>query len=110
VGLLAAWIFVSTAFVMSDIITVADNLGLLSGMTEWLSSGASNDIYLSTTVGQAGLLSGNGLNWAEAVETVARVSLPQVILQVSIALLYLSWIAIWWARRTRQEIGQLIEG
>jgi hypothetical protein len=110
VGLLASWVFVSTAFVLSDIITTAGRLGVLSGMAEWLASGASNRIYLSTTVGQAGLLSGNGLNWAETIETMTRVSLPQIILQVSIALLYLSWIAIWWARQTRQAPGQLVEG
>lgn len=110
VGLLAAWVFVSTAFILSDVLSVAGNMGLLSGLSDWVASGASNDIYLSTTIGQMGLLSGNGLNWAEATETFTRISLPQVILQISIALLYLSWIAIWWARRTPQASHQLIEG
>ena len=110
VGLLAAWIFVSTAVVMSDIVSAAGNLGVLRGMSDWLASGASNDISLSATMGQAGLLSGNGLNWAESLETFTRISLPQVAIQISIALLYLSWIAIWWARRSRQEHGQLLEG
>jgi hypothetical protein len=39
-------------------------------------------------------------------------SLPQVSLHISVALLYLSWIAIWWARHTRhprQQQGQLHE-
>jgi hypothetical protein len=39
--------------------------------------------------------------------------LPQISLQISIALLYLSWIAIWWARHIRyqhQQHSQLIEG
>jgi anti-sigma factor RsiW len=113
VGLLAAWIFISTAFVISDILSAAGNLGLLSSTAEWLASGSSNEIYLSTTIGQMGLLSGNGLNWAEATEMFTRMSLPQISFQVSIALLYLSWIAIWWARHTRhqrQQHGQLLEG
>ncbi len=110
VGLLASWVFVSTAFVLSDVLSVAGNLGLLSGLSEWLAFGPENTVYLSTTIGQTGLLSGNGLNWAESLETITRISVPQIILQVSIALLYLSWIAIWWARRTRQGIGQLLEG
>jgi hypothetical protein len=38
------------------------------------------------------------------------VSLPEIIIQVSIALLYLSWMAIWWARHTHQGHGQLLEG
>jgi hypothetical protein len=111
VGLLAVWVFVSTAFIVGDIVSAAGSLGLLTGMTDWLAYGSANDIYLSTTIGQMGLLSGNSLNWAEATETFTRSSLPQITLQISIALLYLSWMAIWWARHTRgQGHGQLIEG
>jgi len=110
VGLLATWIFIGTAFVLGDILSTAGRLGLLSGLSDWLALGPSNDIYLSATLGQSGLLSGNGLNWMEATETFTRISLPQIILQVAIALLYLSWIAIWWARHTRQGHGQLLEG
>jgi len=113
VGLLGAWVFIATSTVLSDILYTAHNLGLLSGISNWLSLGSSNAVYLSSTLGQAGLLSGNSLNWAEATETFTRMSLPQISLQVSIALLYLSWIAIWWARHTRhqrQQSGQLLEG
>ena len=110
VGLLASWIFISTAFALGDVLLAAGNLGLLSGVSEWLGSVPSNHVYLSTTIGQIGLLSGTGLNWAEATETFTRVSLPEIIIQISIALLYVSWIAIWWARHTRQQHGQLLEG
>lgn len=110
VGLLAAWIFIGTAFVLGDVLSTAGRLGFLSGMSDWLASGPSNDIYLSATLGQSGLLSGNSLNWLEATETFTRMSWPQIILQVAIALLYLSWMAIWWARHTRQGHGQLLEG
>lgn len=109
VGLLATWAFVSTTFLVSDILSAASGLGLLSGMSAWLASGPSNDVYLSTTVGQMGVLNGSGLNWAETVETFTRMSLPQISLEISIALLYLSWMAIWWTRHTRQGSGQLIE-
>ena len=110
VGLLASWIFISTAFALGDILLAAGHLGVLSGVSDWLSPGVSNDVYVSTSIGQMGLLSGSSLDWAEAAETFTRISLPQSILQVSIALLYLSWIAIWWARHTSQEHGQLLEG
>ena len=110
VGLLAAWVFVSTAFILGDILSIAGNLGLLSGMSAWLASGPSNGIYLSATIGQMGVLSGNSLNWAEATETFTRISLPQIGLQISIALLYLSWMAIWWARHMRQPHSKFIEG
>lgn len=110
VGLVGAWIFVSISTILSDVLSTASHFGLLSGLSGWISSGASNGIYLSASLGQAGVLSGNTLNWAEATETLTRISLPQIILQISIALLYLSWLAVWWARRTRQEHGPLLQG
>lgn len=110
VGLVCVWVFLSTAFILGDILSTAGNLGLLSGMSAWLGSGASDGIYLSATIGQMGVLSGNSLNWAEAMETFTRLSLPQIVLQVSVALLYLGWIALWWTRRTRSGHGQLLEG
>jgi len=110
VGILGAWVFIGTSFVLGEILSAANNLGLLSSISGWLAFGPSSDIYWSATLGQFGLLSGNSLNWAETTETFTRLSLPQISLQVSIALLYLSWIAIWWVRHTRQEHGQLLEG
>ena len=109
-GLLAAWVFVGTAFFVSDMVSAASRFGLLSDLSGWLASAPSNETYWSTAIGQMGLLSGNSLNWAEATETFTRMFLPQIGLHISIALLYLGWIAIWWARHTRQETGRLLEG
>lgn len=109
VGLVGAWIFVTTSAILGDVLSTASHLGVLSGISSWISTGPLNDVYLSASLGQAGVLSGNSLSWAEATETLTRISLPQIILQISIAVLYLSWLAIWWARRTRQEHGPLLE-
>ena len=110
VGLLAAWVFISTAVVVNDMLSVTSNVGLLSNVSSWMMFGGSNMADWSATLGQFGILSGNSLSWAETTEAITRTSLPVISLQVSIALLYLSWIAIWWARRTRQWPGQLLEG
>jgi predicted anti-sigma-YlaC factor YlaD len=110
VGILATWIFIGTSFFISDLLSTANSLGLLRGISEWMAFGPSSDIYLSATLSQFGLLSGNSLSWAESTEAFTRTSLPQITLQVSIALLYLSWMAIWWARHQRQQHSQLIEG
>jgi predicted anti-sigma-YlaC factor YlaD len=109
VGLVGAWIFVTTSAILGDVLSTASHFGLLSGISSWISAGPLNDVYLSASLGQAGVLNGNSLSWAEATETLTRISLPQIILQISIAVLYLSWLAIWWARRTRQEHGPLLE-
>jgi hypothetical protein len=107
VGLLAAWVFLATSTVLTDVLSAANQFGLLNSISNWMTSGAGNDIYLSATLGQAGLLSGFSLNWAEATETITRTSFTQLGLQISIALLYLSWIAVWWVRQVRRGHGPL---
>lgn len=110
VGLLGAWIFISSTFLINDMLSLVYGWGVLENVSGWLVFGSSGQDTWSATLGQLGILSGNSLNWAAATEAIARASLLEITLQVSIALLYLSWMAIWWARRHRPEHGQLLEG
>ncbi len=110
IGLLAAWIFFSTAVLVSDMVTAADNFGLLDSATTLLVPDASERADWASTLGQIGVLEGGSLQWAESTESYTRNVLPQFIWQVSIAVLYLTWIAIWWARQKRQGQGQVLEG
>jgi len=110
VTLMAAWIFISTTSLISNVITVADSFGLFDTTTASFISAGPDQADWTARLGQVGALQGNSLQWAERSESYTRSVLPQFILQVSVALLYLTWIAIWWARRTRQGHGQLLEG
>jgi len=110
VGLLAIWGFMSVSFLVSDVLSVANNFGLLPSLPDWTIFGAANPAGWSARLGQFGVLSGGALDLAASMERIARTSLPQITLQISIAFLYLSWIAIWWARHTRRGHGQLLEG
>jgi hypothetical protein len=110
VGLLAAWIFVSTSFFMSDILSAAGALGWLPVFSGWLADGSVTQAFWSNTLGQLGILSGNSLNLAASAEAITRSSLLQISLQIAIALLYLGWLAIWWARQTHPGHGRLFEG
>lgn len=110
VGLLGAWVFLGTAFFVSDLVSTANRLGLLNNVSAWLTSGSSNQAAWTATLGQFGILSGTTLGWAETTEAFTRTSLPFITIQISIALLYMSWIAIWWVRHQRQGTGQLLEG
>jgi hypothetical protein len=103
VALLAAWIFTSTLFFLGDLISVAGTLGFVNSVSDWLVFGSTAEAYWSATLGQFGVLSGESLDLAAAAESVTRASLPQISLLVSIALLYLGWIAVWWTRHTRQR-------
>jgi predicted anti-sigma-YlaC factor YlaD len=110
VGLLAAWVSIGTAFFVRDLLSVATNLGLLRNMPGWLASGLSANAAWSAALGQFGVLHGSTLSWAEATEGFTRTFLPFITLQISIALLYLSWLAIWWAHHQRQGRDQVLEG
>jgi len=110
IGLLVAWIFFTTAILVSDMVSAADRLGVLDSSSSLLVSDTANEPYWLSLLGQMGVLEDDSVQWAEAAEDFTRNALPQLIWQVSIALLYLTWIVLWWARRTRQGHGRLLEG
>ena len=105
VVLVVAWIFVSTTILLSNMVAAAGDFGLLNSTSAWLAAGSSGANY-SAFLGQFGLLSGNSLEWAEMIEALTRTNVLQIFWQVAIAMLYLSWLAIWWARRMRQGHGR----
>ena len=105
VGLVVAWIFVSTTILLSNMVAAAGDFGLLNSTSAWLAAGSSGANY-SAFLGQFGLLSGNSLEWAAMIEALTRTNVLQIFWQVAIAMLYLSWLAIWWVRRTRQGHGR----
>lgn len=110
VALLGIWIFVNTSFFIYDMLSVADGLGWPTNISGWSIFNSWSAADWSSMLGRLGVLRGNSLALAISTESFTRVSLPQIILQVSIALLYLSWMAIWWMRHTRQGHGQPLEG
>jgi len=109
VGLLAGWVFVSTSVLVSELVSAANQIGVLNNVSGWINFSSANNIYWSNTLGQFGMLQGGSLNWAEMLEVFTRTSLPQFMLHVSIAIAYLGWLAVWWVRHTRQMQGQPLE-
>jgi anti-sigma factor RsiW len=110
VGLLAVWGFVATTFLVNDLLSLANNVGLLSSGSDWLWPDASAVASWSIRLARAGILSGRSLDLAISTESFTRTALPQIALQMAIALVYLSWVATWWARHRRRLAGGLIEG
>ena len=108
VGLIVAWIFVSTTILISNLVTAAGDFGLLDSASAWLVAGSSGANY-SALAGQFGLLEGSSLEWFEVSESFSRTFITSIFWQVAIAMLYLSWFAIWWARHTRQGLGRPLE-
>jgi len=108
VGLIAVWIFVSTTILVSNVITAASDFGLLNNASAWLVAGPSGANF-SAFIGQFGLLEGGNLEWFTLSEGFTRSYVSSIFWQVSIAMLYLSWFAIWWVRHTRQGLRGAID-
>ncbi len=109
VSLFFVWVFITTATLVRGVVSTASEVGLLKGAPTWLADGTSSGAIWSDRLGEFGMLSGNSLKWAQEAESFTRNTLPLVIWQVAIALLYVSWIVLWWARR-RQGHGRSLEG
>ena len=108
VGLIAAWIFVSTTILVSNVITAAGDFGLLNSASAWLIAGSPGAGY-SAFLGQIGFLGEGNLEWLTFSESFTRSFVSSIFWQISIAMLYLSWFAIWWARHTRQGSGGTLD-
>ena len=109
VGLIAAWVFIGTASLLSDMVGTAKHAGLLNNTVASFISSSPGTPDLTSTLGAFGVLQGNSLRFAEMTESFTRDWFPQIVLQASVAVLYLAWIAVWWARHTRQGREMLLE-
>lgn len=106
VGLIVTWIFLGTTILVSNMVLTAEEFGLLNNASAWLVSSTSAGINYSAFLGQFSLLDHSSLLWLARSENFTRNIVPNIFWQVSIAMLYLSWLAIWWARHTRRGLGQ----
>ena len=110
VGLLTAWVLIGTITLLGNVVSVADNFGLLGDTASAWVSVPSDTAEVTARLGQFGVLSGDSLQWAETTEGFTRNLFPQVVWQIAVALLYIVWFAVWWARHTRQPQVALLEG
>ena len=109
VGLISAWIFISTAGLISNWIAAANDLGLLSSSATWLVPGAPVSVSISDLLWQLGFLNQGNWQWLTLSEVFTRTALANVFWQVAIAGLYLCWLAIWLVRHQQQGLGQSLE-
>ena len=109
VGLIVAWIFISATILVDNLVGTASGFGLLESTSAWFGIGTSSAANYSALLGRFGLLDLSNLQWLTAAESFARRLISSIFWQVAIAMLYLSWIAIWWARRTHRGLGQPLE-
>ena len=101
-ALLLAWFVLSMLTLGSNMIGAASNFGFVENVS--LLSG--NTATTSALLGRFGLFEPSTLAWLIPSESFMRHFLSQWIWQVALAMLYLSFIAIWWARNNRPGLSR----
>jgi hypothetical protein len=100
-GLLGAWFFVQTVFTLTGALTAAQLTGLLGQAAKWL-NGGQETVWFAALTSLFGSQAGPAQPALSLLNTlnVAGVNLLDGFLwQALIALLYWSWLAVWWFRR-----------
>jgi anti-sigma factor RsiW len=110
IGLLILWVLINTSTWVSQAVSTANEFGLLRNAPGWLLDDSLSEDSWSARLAEWGLLNGSGLQLAEATEAFVQNTLPRIVWQGSIALLYLSWVALWWAGQKPHDAGRLLEG
>ncbi|MBT3320853.1 MAG: zf-HC2 domain-containing protein [Anaerolineae bacterium] len=110
VGLIAIWVFLGITNLLNDTLLIANEFGFLNSTATSLISSANPDAIWSARLGNFGFLAGNNLQWARTVEAFTRTTASHILWQLSIAVLYLIWIAVSWVRHEHRGFGKSIEG
>lgn len=99
VGLLSAWASLSMISLAGDIFGAASNFGLI-GTPSLLQGGTPSTVAF---FGRFGFLEPGVLNDLVSSEVLIRQFVTNIVWQLALAMLYLSWIALWWARENNPE-------
>ena len=99
VGLLSAWASLSMISLAGELFETASSFGLIGNIFLFDSPPTSTAAFL----GRFGLLDPSILSWLVPSEAFMRQFVFNIVWQLALAMLYLSWIALWWARENSPE-------
>ena len=112
-ALLGLWFFLLTVINLNGVISLITRSGLLENLTAWFPAGAQHSgLYLTVMDvfgSQMGAVIQSTLSIADRVSQFGENIFSQLLWQAGIALLYWTWMVIWWLRARRQPvIGTLV--
>jgi anti-sigma factor RsiW len=100
-GLLGAWFFVQTVFIMSNAVTAAQTTGLLGQAATWLGGGQQTAWFAAATSFTG--LQGGGLHTMlsqlNGLDIFGVKLLTGFLWQALIVMLYWGWLSVWWLSR-----------
>jgi len=101
-GIMGAWVFLQTVLVVSNLALAASLAGPLSHSLAWLSNlGGQNLVtsaVLSLVDGRLGQTASSFLLYLGNGTALGWNLLVPVVFQAALALLFASWLAVWWFR------------
>jgi len=114
VAVLGAWIFIQTVLAVSNLVSVANEAGLLGQAAAWLRGGPQHtDWFLATMSLFGSNLGPSGqatIGWLDRADLFGQDIFVQLVWQAAIALLYWAWLAIWWTRRRKSTDDSIPNG
>lgn len=109
IALMLAWVFLNTTWFVSALVVRAGDFGLLRSAFTMLAPVPVGAYGYAALLDGLGLLDLGAMPWLAPLESLARTAVSNLSWKLAITLLYLSWMAILWARRMRQGTDQLLE-
>jgi anti-sigma factor RsiW len=100
-GLLGAWFFVQTVFIMSNAVTAAQATGLLGQAATWLGSGQET-VWFAAATSFTGLQGGGWhtmLSQLNGLDIFGVKLLTGFLWHALIVMLYWGWLSFWWLSR-----------
>ena len=106
--LLIAWFFIQTVLSVNGVITVMSQANLVEDTARFFSQSSSPSLWFSTVIDLFGSsLDGtqiSALLFLDQLGALRADVFGQFIWQAAIALLYLTWLAVWWIRSGSRQI------
>ncbi len=106
-GLLAAWVFIEVTVRLAALLTWAGQSGWLGQSAAWLNPGQRVTLWFSATR----LLLGDSLNlaWLNEAGLFLQNLAGPFFWQATVAVLYVAWLAYWWASQRNANGSDLVE-
>jgi hypothetical protein len=103
------WVLVGSTHFVSNLLLTANDFGLITIDPALFTGQSINQLIFSTFIENLSKLLPKDLSWMIDTQDFLRENVVRSVIYISIAMLYMSWIAIWWANQNRQRNGQSLQ-
>jgi predicted anti-sigma-YlaC factor YlaD len=108
VALLSAWVSLGITGLVNNLLMAAEQMRWLDPASVFVVPSFRFESFFSMFVNFLVSMLPTTMHWVPISENFIRPVLFNLFWHISIAILYLSWIAIWWTQQANQRSGQSI--